>query len=58
VTVIDTAEAIKAIDVLTAEKCAVGCWCTSAYLGGVASHNRYTWSPGDIVVRFPPEETL
>lgn len=36
------------------EVCAPHCWCTLGVNGD--NHNRYRWMPGDLIVRFLPEE--
>jgi hypothetical protein len=52
-TVWDTADAIRAIEALTVDECVLSCWCRNGYSAMAAQHSRYTWKPGDTIVRFP-----
>lgn len=55
-TVSDTAGMIRVIDRLQVDTCVPSCWCSGRRSTQNGSHSRYTWSPGDPIVRFGTEE--
>lgn len=56
-TVSDTAGMIRVIDRLSVEVCDIPkCWCSGRPSTQGCTHSRYTWSPGDPIVRFDTKE--
>lgn len=52
-TVSDTAGMIRAIDAQSVETCDDECWCLVPSVSN--TKQRFSWSPGDTIVRFPLE---
>lgn len=51
----DTGAAIRAIDSMSVEECAVNCWCRNPSRSPVWAMN---WFPGEPILRFPPPRHL